>query len=125
MRFANGVQWNYHTEKAFFKIEGSEGWVYADYKKIKAEPALILESEIGPNEIHFPFKSDKQDFIDCVKSRRPTLEPAEVGHRVTSLGLLGHIAIQRGKKLRWDPENERFIDNDAANASKFARLPCS
>ena len=78
-------------------------------------PASILQSKIGPEETRFRFKSDKRDFIDCVKSREETLEPAEVGHRVTSLCHLGHIAIQVGGKLRWDPQRERFVDNDAAN----------
>ncbi len=116
MRFANGVRWIYRTERPYFKIEGSEGWVYADYKKLQAEPASLLDSVIGPNETRFQVKSDKQDFIDCVKTREETLEPAEVGHRVTSLGHLGHIAIQLGRKLKWDPRQERFLDNDAANA---------
>ncbi len=114
-RFADGVRWTYRTEKPYFKIEGSEGWVYGSFGEIKAEPSSILQSKIGPDEIHFRFKSDKRDFIDCVKSREETLEPAEVGHRVTSLCHLGHIAIQVGEKLRWDPDKERFLDNEAAN----------
>ena len=39
MRFANGVQWTYRTEKPYFKIEGSDGWVYADYGQLKASSA--------------------------------------------------------------------------------------
>ena len=27
----------------------------------------------------------------------------------------GHIAVFLGQKLRWDPDAERFLDNDAAN----------
>lgn len=115
-RFANGVQWTYRTDKPYFKIEGSDGWVYADFSKIEASPASLLQEQIGPDEIRFPLKSDKQDFIDSVKTRAETLEPAEVGHRVTSLCHLGHIAIQTGGKLRWDPDKERFLDNEAANA---------
>ena len=114
-RFANGVRWTYRTEKPYFKIEGTEGWVYADFSQIQAEPAALLDAKIGPNEVRFPFKTDKQDFIDCVKSRQETLEPAEVGHRVTSLCHLGHIAIQVGQRLAWDPEKERFLNSDAAN----------
>ena len=38
-----------------------------------------------------------------------------MGHRVTSPCHLGHIAIQVGGKLRWDPDRERFIGNDKAN----------
>jgi hypothetical protein len=28
---------------------------------------------------------------------------------------LGHIAIQSGAKLKWNPETERFTGNDEAN----------
>lgn len=115
-RFANGIQWTYRTEQPYFKIEGTEGWVYADFQKIKTHPPSLAEAPLRPGELRFPRKSDKQDFIDCVKSRAETLEPAEVGHRVTSLCHLGHIAIQVGKPLQWDPQEERFLNSDAANA---------
>ena len=71
---------------------------------------------IRPEETHFYVKTDKQDFIDGVKTRQETLEPAEVGHRVTSLGHLGQIAIQLGQPLKWDPDREQFLDNATANA---------
>jgi len=134
MRFANGINWSYRTEKPFLKIEGTDGWVYAEYtqlkakiggregylyfndKKAKTKPSLMTVPAIGPEETHFYVKTDKQDFIDCVKTRQETLEPAEVGHRVTSLGHLGQIAIQLGQKLSWNPDKERFLGNDAANA---------
>jgi len=74
-----------------------------------------LESKIAPDETHLRFKDEKTDFIDCVKTREQTLEDAEVGHRTTSLCHLGHIAVYLGQKLRWDPDAERFLDNDAAN----------
>ncbi len=111
-RFADGLEWIYRTEKPYFKIEGTEGWVRADFSKIEAEPASLLTWKPGPDDKTLRLKSDKQDFIDSVKSREETLEPAEVGHRVTSLCHLGHIAIQMGRKLTWDPDAERFV-NDA------------
>jgi predicted dehydrogenase len=114
-RFANGLKWTYRTETPYFKVEGTRGWISAGFSSISAEPASILESTVGPGEIQFPLKSDKQDFIDCVKSRQETLEPAEVGHRVTSLCHLGHIAVHAGRKLRWDPEKEVFLGDDSAN----------
>jgi myo-inositol 2-dehydrogenase / D-chiro-inositol 1-dehydrogenase len=114
---ANGIYWTFATGKEkFFKIEGSEGWIHATYTGLKAGPESILTSKIGPKDIRFYVKTDKRDFIDCVKTRQQTLEPVEVGHRVTSMGLLGHIAIQLGQKLQWDPEKERFVGNNAANA---------
>lgn len=83
----------------------------AYYSNLKS----FLKSPIGPNEIHLPLKSEKRDFIDAVKTRGQTLADAEVGHRTTSLCQLGHIAIQVGRKLKWDPDAERFIGDDTAN----------
>jgi predicted dehydrogenase len=134
MRFANGLRWTYRTEKPYFRIEGSAGWVYAEYtqlqvkigdregylyfnnRKAKTRPSLMPAPKLPSGAVRFDVKTDKQDFIDSVKTRRETLEPAEVGHRVTSLGHLGQIAIQLGQKLKWDPDKERFAGNDAANS---------
>jgi hypothetical protein len=116
-RYANGVRLVYKIDKPYVRFEGEEGWIEAHLVggKVRAEPASILDSKIKRGEIHLPLKGDKQDFIDCVKSRGQTLEDAEVGHRTTSLCHLGHIAIQMGQKLRWDPDKEQFVGNDVAN----------
>jgi predicted dehydrogenase len=115
-RFKNGIEWIYRTDKPFYRMEGTEGSLFVDGREIRTEPASLLQVRPDRETIRFRLKSDKQDFIDCVKSREETLEPAEVGHRVTSLGHLGHIAIQLNTQLRWDPDKECFIGNDAANA---------
>jgi len=116
-RYANGVRLVYKVEKPYVKFEGDEGCIYAEYgKPLEVEPASILHSFIKEAEIHFPFKTDKQDFIDAVKTRGHTLEDAEVGHRTTSVCHLGHIAIRLGKRLEWDPATERFSNSDEANA---------
>ena len=116
-RYANGVTLIYKTEKPYVKFEGTEGWVYAEFGKdtVQTEPASLADSKIGPNEVHLLLKDEKRDFIDCVKTRGQTLEDAEVGHRTTSLCHLGHIAVQIGKTLKWDPVAERFTNSDEAN----------
>jgi predicted dehydrogenase len=119
-RYANGVRLNfrlaYKSQDAYVKFVGDEGWIYAELEKpLVAEPASLLRSEIMEGEIHFPFKSDKQDFVDAVRTRGQTLEGAEVGHRTTSLCLLGHIAMLLGKRLEWDPVSERFTNSEEGN----------
>jgi len=116
-KYANGVRHFYSVNRPYVRFEGTEGWIEADYNKrsIKAEPESILKSPIGPDEIHLPLKSEKRDFIDAVKTRGQTLADAEVGHRTTSLCQLGHIAIQVGRELKWDPDNERFTNDETAN----------
>ena len=116
-KYANGVRLFYKMGRPYVRFEGADGWIEADYnnRSLKAHPESILKSPIGPDEIHLPLKSEKQDFIDAVKTRGQTLADAEVGHRTTSLCQLGHIAIQVGRKLRWDPDAERFVNDDSAN----------
>jgi predicted dehydrogenase len=114
-RFSDGLVCTYRTEKPYFRIEGEDGWVEASFDFLKADPASLLEWKVPPGGWTVARKSDKQDFIDGVRSRKPTLEPAEVGHRVTSLCHLGHIAIQVGERLTWDPLKEIFAGNERAN----------
>ena len=122
-RFADGTTQEYETSKPYVRIEGTEGWIYGEYGKgLEAEPKSILTSEIKDSEIHFPLKSDKQDFIDAVKTRGRTLEDEEVGHRTTSLCHLGHIAIRLGQTLKWDPQQEHFVGNDEANGYVDKRM---
>lgn len=121
-RYANGVRLIYRIDKPSIRFEGTEGWIFADDTgKIEASRPAILETPSGSKWVRLPMKTDKQDFIDAVRSRGATMADAEVGHRTTSLCHLGHIAIQVGKKLAWDPVKERFTDNDAANA--YLRRP--
>jgi len=113
-KFADGLEWTYRTEKPYFIIEGDEGWVRTGFREMDAHPKSLLRLKLKPDDQHFPLKSEKQDFIDCVRSRQETLEPAVVGHRVTSLGHLGHIAIRTGEKLGWDPEKEELTGSEQA-----------
>jgi myo-inositol 2-dehydrogenase/D-chiro-inositol 1-dehydrogenase len=113
--YADGTRLIYETDYPYVRFEGDEGWIMVEYGKkgIKAEPESVLQSEIKDDEIRFPLKSEKQDFIDSVLSRGQTLADAEVGHRTTSLCQIGHIAIQIGRMLEWDPELEKFNDEEA------------
>jgi len=57
-----------------------------------------------------------RDFLDCVKERRQPLCGLEDGHRSTTFAHLGNISLALGRSLRWDPEAERFPDDEEANA---------
>ena len=123
--YADGMQLTCRTDTCHpsTRFEGEEGWIQANFGGVPllAEPKSLLDSKIGLDELHFPLKPEKRDFLDAVKTRGATLEDAEVGHRTASLGHLGQIAIQVGRKLKWDPDRERFIGDDEAN--KMLSLP--
>ncbi|MBN2019322.1 MAG: Gfo/Idh/MocA family oxidoreductase [Sedimentisphaerales bacterium] len=83
---------------------------------IKARPESVLNEVIGPNEIQlYKSRDHQQNFLNCVRSRKETISPAETAHRSISVGLLGEIAMLTERKLRWDPEKEVFINDDEAN----------
>ncbi len=56
------------------------------------------------------------DFTDAIKQGRPAYAPAEVGHRTISVAHIGNIAMQLDRKLRWNPDDESFVDDTAADA---------
>jgi len=114
--YANGVKLFLKSGSGHTRFEGTEGWVDVTRGKIDAEPKSLLTSVIAPDEIHLYDSNDhKQNFLDCIKSRKDTICTAEIGHRSASVCHLGNIAMKLGRKLKWDPKAERFINDSAAN----------
>jgi predicted dehydrogenase len=118
-RYANGVRMRVDSGGTALRFVGADGWVGNDgwTAAVKASSPEILRSVIGPNELHLftcP-EGEHRNFLDCVKSRRDPYFPAEIGHRCCSLAHLGNIAMELGRKLRWDPQAEAFLDDDQAN----------
>ena len=97
-------------------FHGSEGKVYTRYA-IETEPKSLARAEFKPGDIHlYRSPGHQRDFLNCVKSRQEPATPAEVAHRATSTALLGGIAVKLGRKLRWNPKTERFIDDPQADS---------
>ena len=126
-RYANGVELICRTDdKGPLRLEGTEGWIEMQDEKPTYYPDSLKTSVIGPNEIHLYQSNDHhRNFIDCIKEHRETAAPAEVGHRSTSICHLGNIAMMLKRKLRWDPQAERFIGDEQANhmLSRAMRSP--
>jgi len=53
-----------------------------------------------------------------VKSRKDPYFPVDIGHRVSSVCHLANIAIKLGRKLKWDPAKEEFVNDAEANAMR-------
>ena len=119
-KYANGIVMTVGDSKQISegtKWYGEAGkWIYVNRGKLEANPPSVLKEVIGPDEVKlYESRDHRQNFLDCVKSRKETIAPAEVGHRSISVGLLGEIAMLTERKLRWDPEKEVFLDDEQAN----------
>jgi len=143
-KYANGVTMDIRDDfPNGVKFIGDEGWLFvsrgpvsvtasdpgAKSKKLNAIDASdpkILESKIKPDEIQL-YKSPEQhqNWLECIKSRKQPVAPAEIAHRSTSACLLSHTAMKLNRKLYWDPEAERFKNDDEANSmlSRPQRYP--
>jgi len=117
--YANGVKINCadsQKNKQGVKFEGTEGWVYVKRGFIDAGPKSLLSSVIQPNELHlYASNNHKRNFIDCIRSRKETVAPVEIGHRSCSTCILGYIAMKLPETLKWDPKKEQFLNNPEAD----------
>ncbi|VGO17901.1 Inositol 2-dehydrogenase [Pontiella desulfatans] len=98
------------------RFVGEEGEILVTRTKIEASDPSILKDPIPSNGIHlYESRDHHHNFLDCIRSRKECICPAEVGHRSISAGLLGEMAIYTGRTLKWDPEKEHVIGDSAAN----------
>jgi len=99
------------------KFHGTDGWIWVTRGVIKASDRQLLTQKL-PEDAKRVYVSNNHmgNFIDCVKSRKAPICPADVGHRSASLCHLGVIAIRLGRKLNWDPAKEQFVGDNEANS---------
>ncbi len=117
-RYANGVKLIAQSgAPAGVKFEGDDGWIDVGRSHLKAEPRGILNESIGENELHlYKSRNHMLNFLECMRSNKDPICPVEVGHRSNSICVITHIAMKLGRKLQWDPQAERFTNDEAANA---------
>ena len=91
-------------------------WVYVNRGRFDASSPKLRDAKIEAGELRLRSPGHQRDFIRCVKARDTTLTPAEIAHRSASIGHLGQIAMLTGRKITWDPANERIVNDPAASA---------
>ena len=119
--YSNGVRMSYSSEgnphPDGIRFVGTEGWIHVTGGGvISASRTDVLKSVIGPGEIHlYASPEHHRNFLDCIKTRQSAAASAEVGHNATTTCNLAEISARLGRKVRWDAQAERFIDDDGAN----------
>jgi hypothetical protein len=110
------ISGGYEDTRLGTKWIGDGGWLWVDRKGMDGEPKSILTSKIGPNDVRLPRSQGHQaQFIECVKTRRETLTPADVALRSATPGYLGRISMRLGRRIRWDPVKQEIVgDLEAA-----------
>ena len=109
-RYANGLRMIISNKTSEVRFEGTDGTI-----RLANREDMEKFEPIRPDEKRlYESKSIHRNFVDCVKSRRITAAPVEVAHRSISVAHLANIAMRLGRKIKWDPENERILGDEAA-----------
>jgi hypothetical protein len=113
---------------------GTDGWVWVDRSGFDASKDTLKKAvkrregdrvvdgfeapKLGDDIIKtrlYETKGHQRNFLDCVKSRQPTVTPAETGHRSATPGHLALISLMVNRTLKWDPENEVIVGDTEAS----------
>jgi predicted dehydrogenase len=99
---------------------GTDGWVWVDRSGFDASNQEWVKLDALPDNLRKIALYDSRDhyrnFLDCVKSRQPTITPVEVAHHSTIPGHLGLISMLTGRKVHWDVASEQIVDDPGASA---------
>ncbi len=124
LTFANGTNLQLHLDGdrgpglgAIFI--GEKGKIEINRNKLASNPKELVRSKgnPGPNR-RKETAYHIENWIECIKSRKPCNADIEIGHRANSLCCLVNILREVGRvgePLQWDPAAEQFPKNDAAN----------
>jgi len=95
-------------------FQGTEATLVANYDAYKLlpskgrtlhEPPRTLPRSVGHH----------REWLNAIKSRVQCSCNFAYGHRLSSVGHLGNIALRTGEKLKWDAAAERITNNPEAN----------
>jgi predicted dehydrogenase len=113
--YANGIEM-FHGGPSGCTFEGTEGTIYVDRGKIESKPETILKEELGKDAKRVYLATDhRKNWLECIRSGKETICPAEVGHRSATICQLGNIGYWLKRSLVWDPAKEQFVGDEEAN----------
>jgi hypothetical protein len=100
------------------RFVGESAWVHADRSQIQAAGEQLLrdpQNKCGTMPIKLPLSNrHTYNFVNAIRSGARAICDIESAVRSDTLCQLALIAVKQGRKLRWDPKAERFVDDDSA-----------
>jgi predicted dehydrogenase len=98
------------------RFEGDEGWVETgDSGGMLLGPGKLRSNFREFTDVGTDPTSHIREFLECVKSRRQPAANADVAAQAHVASHAAYIAWQLGRPLQFDPVNEQFINDEAAN----------
>jgi myo-inositol 2-dehydrogenase/D-chiro-inositol 1-dehydrogenase len=119
-------------------FEGDEGRIFVNRHAVSGKPVEQLKQHPLPSDAerfghgarYWEFADSLdvhvQHFFDCLLNGRTPISDVASQHRAASVCHLANICLRLGRKLRWDPERQEFLDDPAADTmlSRAPRASC-
>jgi len=118
-RYANGITMTHENYKPGNSVLfiGTEGEIDVRRRNIETTPASLATKEMtSAEEKVYHSENHYIDFLDAIRNRTQPICDVETGHRTASVCTLGNIAYELKRPLQWDPDTEKFTNNEKANA---------
>ncbi len=97
-------------------IYGTEGWIFVSRDGIVTSPPALASEKIGPNQIQVIRSNDhRRNLLDAIRTGQKTICPIEGAVRAQTVVQQEYISLSLGRKLRWDPGKEEFVNDPEAN----------
>jgi hypothetical protein len=95
---------------------GEDGWISVSRGALYASPRSLQTARIRDDEKPVVRgASQGRNFVESIKSRKPTVNPLESAIRSDTISHLSDIAIRSGRALRWDPATETISGDPEAS----------
>jgi predicted dehydrogenase len=95
---------------------GEGGWISVSRGFLYARPKELQKAHIRDDEKPVIRSSSQgRNFVESIKTRRPTINPLESAIRSDTISHLSDIAIRQGRAIHWDPAREKVLDDKEAN----------
>ena len=98
-------------------FHGTDGWIgnFNYSGTFSASNQKLWKQKFGPDaERLYVSPEHNRNFIDCVKSKKETVCPVEMGIRCDTICHLVDAAAQTGRVIKWDPKTEKIIGDEQA-----------
>jgi len=137
MEYASGAVLHVADESVYpngVRFVGEKGWIFCGRGSVKTlsddpgcgrqgywRPLEASAAELISGEVERPLPRNPQThhriWLESIRTRQPTNVTPEAAHRSTTACILAYTAMNLKRPLTWDPGTERFVNDDAANAT--------
>ena len=138
MEYANGTVLHVADESVYpngVRFVGEKGWIFCGrgsvktmsddpgvggkhgrWRPLEASAADLIDGEVEHKLPRNP-QTHHRVWLESIRTRQPTNTTPEAAHRTTTACILAYTAMNLKRPLMWDPAAERFVKDDAANAT--------